>query len=103
MNHGQDKLWEWFGLSYASFIVVPRVLAHEMPDEWQRKMADLLEQYDATFPEWPEGMGCIVQVTQDGKLAKTPEWLKNYRHPDIREIEKVRGRGEVLMEAQDGQ
>lgn len=25
----------WFGLSYASFLVLPRVLMQDMPPEWQ--------------------------------------------------------------------
>jgi len=48
MKKGYDKLWSWFGLSYASFLTLPRVMMHEMPDEWQGKMADLLEEWDST-------------------------------------------------------
>lgn len=38
---GYDALWGWFGLSRASFLVLPRVLMHEMPDDWQLRMAAL--------------------------------------------------------------
>lgn len=86
---GYDALWGWFGLSYASFLVMPRVLMHEMPDEWQGKMAAL--EYATTFCEWPEGMGSRVQTTMHGKIVKTPGWLINYRHPDWNEINKLRG------------
>ena len=38
------------GLSRASWITLPRVLCHETPDEtpdeWQLKMAKLMEEYD---------------------------------------------------------
>lgn len=34
---GKEKLWQWFSLSYAAWLTLPRVLMHEMPDEWQRK------------------------------------------------------------------
>ncbi len=88
---GHDKLWGWFGLSYSSFLIMPRVLMHEMPDEWQGKMADLLDEYDSTFRNWPDGMGSRAQVTMNGKLAKTPDWLINYRHPDIASIEDLKG------------
>lgn len=43
---GYDALWNWFGLSRSSWLTLPRVLMHEMPDDWQRKMAKLLEEYD---------------------------------------------------------
>ncbi len=62
---------------------------HEMPVEWQDKMAALLEEYDAAFPNQPE-LGTRVQVTQGGKLVKTPSWLLNYRHPEQDEIDKLR-------------
>lgn len=86
---GYDELWGWFGLSYASFLTLPRVLMHEMPDDWQMKMAQLLKEYDETFPNQPD-IGTRVQATKDGKLIKMPEFLKNYRRPDKDEINKLR-------------
>jgi hypothetical protein len=88
---GYDNLWGWFGLSYSSFLTMPRVLMHEMPDEWQSKMAGLLEEYDETFRHWPSGMGTRVQVTINGKMVKTPEWLINYRHPNFEKIRELKG------------
>lgn len=91
---GREKLWGWFGLSYAAFLTLPRVLMHEMPDEWQRKMADLLREYDETFPNWPDGQGSRVQLTINGKMVKMPEWLKDYRHPDSAEIALIKSLAE---------
>lgn len=88
-RQGYDRLWGWFSLSYASFLTLPRVLMHEMPDEWQGKMADLLDEYDATFPNTPD-IGTRVQITVNGKLARTPAWLINYRHPDRSTIDACR-------------
>ena len=39
----------WFNLSYAQFLTVPRLVLESMPPEWQRKMAALLREMDATF------------------------------------------------------
>ena len=86
---GRDALWHWFGSSYASYLTLPRVLMHDMPDEWQGKMAALLEEYDETFPNKPN-IGTRVQTTQAGKLIKTPEWLINYRYPDRAAIDRLR-------------
>lgn len=81
----------WFGLSYASYLVLPRVVMEAMPEEWQDKMADLLFEYDCAFPNQPE-IGTRVQVTQNGKLVKTPPWLLNYRYPDQERIDDMRGK-----------
>lgn len=81
-NEGHDRLWGWFGLSYASFLVLPRVLMHEMPDEWQAKMAKLLEEYDERF-DTGSLPGCKVQaVTVENKFRSWPDWVLNYRRPD---------------------
>lgn len=87
---GYDALWLWFGLSRASWLTLPRVLMHAMPDEWQGKIAALLDEYQSTFPNQPD-LGTRVQITADGKLVKTPEWLINYRHPDADDIDACRG------------
>lgn len=87
---GYDTLWGWFGLSYASFLTLPRVLMHEMPDEWQSKMAALLDEYREVFPNQPD-IGSRVQITNlSGKFIACPDWLKNYRHPDLEAIEQLR-------------
>jgi hypothetical protein len=80
----------WFGLSYSTFAVMPRVLMESMPDEWQAKMAELLHDFTDTWRGWPEGSGCRVQYTLHGKLARTPEWMLNYRHPDYEQIDRLR-------------
>ena len=85
-----QRLWGWFGLSYASFLTLPRVLMHAMPSEWQNRMCDLLEEYDAANPNPPE-LGTRVQVTRDGKMCTMPEWLINYRRPDYAKIAEVKG------------
>ncbi|EAA6139656.1 hypothetical protein DUU50_12080 [Salmonella enterica subsp. enterica serovar Corvallis] len=73
----------WFGLSYAAFLVMPRVAMMQMPKEWQEKMAELLNQYDETINTSAFGVkGCRVQaLTGEGKMMKMPEELLNYRHP----------------------
>ena len=89
MRPGYDALWLWFGLDRASFLVLPRILMHEMPDEWQAKMAALLDEYGETFPNQPD-IGTRVQCTQHGKLVSWPDWVLNYRRPDHDEIDNMR-------------
>lgn len=86
---GHDKLSCWFELSYAAWLTLPRVLMEDMSDEWQGKMADLLNEIDEAFPS--AGCGTTrVTLTKNGKLIKMPEWLKNYRHPDQDAVNEAR-------------
>lgn len=89
-GEGHQRLWGWFGLTYASFLTLPRVLMHEMPDEWQDKMAALLEEYDAAFPNRPD-IGTSVTARRGNKFVPMPEWAKNYRRPDFEAIAELRG------------
>ncbi len=89
---GHSRLWGWFGLSYASFCVLPRIMMHEMPDEWQGKMATLLEEYEAAFPNSPAEKTRVQLVGDNNRLIKWPAWVLNYRYPDAAEIDKARKR-----------
>tara|TARA_B100000902_G_C27315541_1_gene921082 strand:- start:3101 stop:3547 length:447 start_codon:yes stop_codon:yes gene_type:complete len=81
----------WFGLSYATWLTIPRVLLEQMPTDWQLQFTHLLEQYENTFPERPP-IGTQVRVTdQRNKLIPTPEWVTNYRHPDQKFIDGMKG------------
>lgn len=85
------ELWTWFGLSYASFLVLPRVLMHEMPIEWQDKMAALLHEFDETFDT--SSVCHLVTVNakdNNNRFMKIPEYILNYRHPERDEIAKLR-------------
>ncbi|EPM55908.1 hypothetical protein A264_21789 [Pseudomonas syringae pv. actinidiae ICMP 19071] len=81
----------YFGLSYASWLTLPRVLMEAMPDDWQGRMAALLHEYDDAMIN-PPNLGTTVRVTVDGKMVPTPTWLVNYRHPDRQMIAQVFGR-----------
>ena len=89
---GYHRLWGWFGLSRASFLTLPRILMHEMPDDWQGKMANLLAEYDATFDRqnFPECK--VMAVRDDGKFASWPEWMLNYRRPCMGSIAAIRSK-----------
>lgn len=81
----------WFGLSYSSFLTMPRILMEAMPERWQQELARLLFEYDDAYHNWPDGWGTRVQLTYNGKLAKMPDWVLNYRHPNRAEIDRLRG------------
>ena len=90
MKSGRDALWCWFGLSYASWLTLPRVLMHEMSEEWQGKMAALLNEFNDEYPNAPP-LDTRVFMVKKGRLQKAPEWLQ-YRHPDKERIAAMRGK-----------
>ena len=91
---GYDALWLWFSLSYASWLTLPRVLLHEMPDEWQARMAELLHEWDETWDS--DGVPqAYVTAREDNKFTRWPEWLLNYRRPSRNHINRLRSNVEV--------
>ncbi len=91
---GEDALWLWFGLSYANFLVLPRVLMHAMPDDWQGRMAQLLDEYSEAYPNLP-GIETSVSAKVDGAFTRFPPWLLNYRHPDEDAINEAKCKTEA--------
>lgn len=85
-GEGHQRLWGFFGLSYASWLCVPRVLMHEMPDEWQGKMAALMEEYSDAFPNQRHLPDTYVVAKRQNRFVKIPAWLTDYRHPDREQI-----------------
>jgi len=82
----------WFGLSYASWLTLPRVLMQEMPKDWQTKMVDLLDEFYDEFPEaFSECDDIHVTSRKGGRITKMPEWMNDYRHPNRIKILKARG------------
>jgi hypothetical protein len=78
----EDPMHGWFGLTYASYLVLPRVGLVSMPYNWQKRMAKLLEEMrEAFYPDdlMPESSHYKVLLTNDkGQFIKDP--LRHYRH-----------------------
>lgn len=85
----RQGLREWFGLSYATWLTLPRSMMHEMPEEWQQKMADLLFEWDETWDSSSTPSPFVI-ARKDNRFTKWPAWLLNYRHPDKDQINKLR-------------
>lgn len=51
---------EWFGLSYASYLVVPRTVLQSMSDDWQARLIALMDELNKTIDWMPEGCGYDV-------------------------------------------
>lgn len=78
----------FFGLSYASWLTLPRSFMQEMPDEWQQKLVDLVQEYLDTFPNQPD-MNITVSLKKDGRFVPLPQCF-DYHHPDMEAINAMR-------------
>ena len=90
-REGYEALWGACGLSYASWLVMPRAFMHAMPDEWQGTMARLIEEFWSTFDPWGEA-DVIVSLKRDGKFVSLQDWSSRqfYRHPNQSVIDSFR-------------
>lgn len=80
---GHEKLHAVFGLSYAKWLNLPRSLMYAMPDSWQDRMAELLDEFVNTFD-----VEKIDDHLRNGANDDI-EWLQ-YRHPDTNAIDSMR-------------
>ena len=58
-----DPIHEFFGLSYANYLVLQRSVMQSMPYKWQRTMVNLLNELDETI-DWRRS-GYVVQREDD--------------------------------------
>lgn len=87
---GHDRLWNWFGCTRASWLTMPRVMMHAMPDDWQARMAVLCDEWDKAWDSQNMPSPQVSAVDRKGKFTRWPCWLLNYRHPDNSQIELIR-------------
>jgi hypothetical protein len=91
MEIGNQRLHKWFDSNNSSWLTLPRTLIYSMSDEWQLKMARLLEEYDETYDWSNYNYKTRVQtLKEDGKSIRAPEWLTNYKHLDHEFIETIK-------------
>jgi hypothetical protein len=66
-----------FGLSRASYFVLPRSLMEGMSQEWQERFVALVEEMEHIY-DLPSVEYCVNVRGSDGKFTKDP--LADYRH-----------------------
>ena len=87
---GHDALWIWFELSRAGWLTLPRVMMHDMPDDWQARMAQLLNEWDDHWKNLPE-FSTHVSIKLNGRFVRTPPAISNYRHPSREALDYMKG------------
>ncbi|WP_166345044.1 hypothetical protein [Phytoactinopolyspora limicola] len=88
-DHGDTNpmtdIHEYFDLSYANYLVLPRTLLQSMPDTWQHAFVTLLEQHDAAFAHTERAEGYHVQTGAwhyPGDLSETALTVLGYTNDD---------------------
>ena len=73
-----DAIHNYFELTYAEYLTIPRSVLQSMPDEWQRKFVELLEVLDETI-DWRPGIGryWVHLRNNDGRIVADP--LRDYQ------------------------
>ncbi len=81
-----NAIHDWFGLTYASHLVVPRMIMQEMPAVWQEKMVALLNEMNNYHRAVPSDLWCFKVFLQGkrGRTAASP-WV-NYRYDSVAKV-----------------
>lgn len=66
----QKEIHDYFELTYAQYLAIPRSVLQSMPDEWQDKFVRLLEELDETF-DWRRS-GCYVNFRN-----RSGRWMRD--------------------------
>lgn len=89
-----ERLALWFGLSRASWLTLPRSMMVQMPDDWQERMAALLEEFDEEFSVGLPDVSISVSFKVDNKFVKIPNYINNYRHVNPGDFDHMRSKSE---------
>jgi hypothetical protein len=75
---------QYFGLTYASYKVLPRTLLQSMPIEWQCRFVQLMRELEDAYLDQSDGFPSEYSVTPmiNGKFAK--ETIPHYRHGRVK-------------------
>lgn len=62
----------WFSLSYASYLVVNRSLLQSMPEDWQYRFVDVMEELAAHFSKIEEPRYTVQVRDERGRFVRDP-------------------------------
>lgn len=88
-----EVVHDWFGLSYAQYLTIPRLVLEAMPSCWQERFVDCLEELDANIDWRPENAQYFVTLERLGTVwdedeeryiygpdGEIDDPLRDYRH-----------------------
>ncbi len=70
---GREAIHEWFELSYAQYLTIPRSVLQSMPDEWQGRFVRCLRELDDAIDWRPEeGRYWVCLKDERGRYIRDP-------------------------------
>jgi len=73
----RDGIHEYFNLTYASYLVLPRTVLQSMPDTWQADFVEMLEKIPRTLDYTEVDNYRVMATDAKGKFVKDD--LANYQ------------------------
>lgn len=68
-----ERVHNWFELSYAQYLALPRSVLQSMPDEWQERFIRCMEELDETIDWRPkEGRYWVYLRDKNGRRIEDP-------------------------------
>lgn len=73
MSVDQMDIHTWFSLTYANYLVLPRAVLQSMPDEWQHRFVECLQEMERAFYhlDWPTYM-VTARDSSNGRFKRDP-------------------------------
>lgn len=97
-----DAIHAWFNLTYAQYLTIPRSVLQSMPDEWQDRFVQCLEELDEAI-DWRPKRGQyrvilseISEVYDDEQGIYIEQWENEIDDPLM---DYERGRRRVPLKA----
>ncbi|GAB3937532.1 hypothetical protein [Larkinella terrae] len=72
-----EPIHNWFELTYAQYLTIPRSVLQSMPAEWQHRFVECLEQLDETI-DWYPKQGRYWVSLKDDKGCYVSDPLMDY-------------------------
>lgn len=84
IEESSEPIHEWFGLTYSSYLVLPRIFLQEMDKEWQVKFVKLLKELENEFNDPYDNY--LVKPRINNKFVK--DITNNYRRGSVEQFRK---------------
>ena len=86
----EEPMQEWFGLSYCSYLTIPRSILQSMPVDWQKKLVELLNEAGRLYQCPEKGSYTVYVRDEEGKFI----------HDFFRDYERGRRRVEPNIDCE---
>lgn len=84
--HMEEQVGYFFGLTYASWLCLPRLALQEMPLDWQVRFNALMEEGYERGLTGPDNVSVVRK--KNGKFVNNDHW-NNYRRGTVRHAQAV--------------